>query len=137
MMQEVEVLKTIQELICSFFSEEQFTLSCKDTSLTFGEETVKIILNTKGTNGRCSSGNEAVIRTKVKWGWNKYICSIRARLWGQIPCLLGRIKSCPVVYCRVFDWSISTVRKQPMTSLENWRRRCSRSAGTRSGGWII
>lgn len=30
MMQEVEVLKTIQELICSFFSEEQFTLSrCK------------------------------------------------------------------------------------------------------------
>ena len=35
MMQEVEVLKTIQELICSFFSEEQFTLStcilCLDT----------------------------------------------------------------------------------------------------------
>ena len=29
MMQEVEVLKTIQELICSFFSEEQFTLSPK------------------------------------------------------------------------------------------------------------
>ena len=29
MMQEVEVLKTIQELICSFFSEEQFTLSKK------------------------------------------------------------------------------------------------------------
>lgn len=29
MMQEVEVLKTIQELICSFFSEEQFTLSLK------------------------------------------------------------------------------------------------------------
>lgn len=29
MMQEVEVLKTIQELICSFFSEEQFTLSGK------------------------------------------------------------------------------------------------------------
>ena len=27
MMQEVEVLKTIQELICSFFSEEPFTLS--------------------------------------------------------------------------------------------------------------
>lgn len=27
MMQEVEVLKTIQELICSFFSEEQFTVS--------------------------------------------------------------------------------------------------------------
>lgn len=30
MMQEVEVLKTIQELICSFFSEEQFTLSKDD-----------------------------------------------------------------------------------------------------------
>ncbi|GEM_PF-4636055 len=27
MMQEVEVLKTISELICSHFSEEQFTLS--------------------------------------------------------------------------------------------------------------
>ena len=34
MMQEVEVLKTIQELICSFFSEEQFTLSCENDSLT-------------------------------------------------------------------------------------------------------
>lgn len=34
MMQEVEVLKTIQELICSFFSEEQFTLSYKITYLT-------------------------------------------------------------------------------------------------------
>lgn len=33
MMQEVEVLKTIQELICSFFSEEQFTLSQKQVSL--------------------------------------------------------------------------------------------------------
>ena len=33
MMQEVEVLKTIQELICSFFSEEQFTLSYFDTKL--------------------------------------------------------------------------------------------------------
>ena len=31
MMQEVEVLKTIQELICSFFSEEQFTLSKADS----------------------------------------------------------------------------------------------------------
>ena len=27
MMQEVEVLKTIPELVCSYFSEEQFTLS--------------------------------------------------------------------------------------------------------------
>lgn len=34
MMQEVEVLKTIQELICSFFSEEQFTLSLRKKSLT-------------------------------------------------------------------------------------------------------
>ena len=33
MMQEVEVLKTIQELICSFFSEEQFTLSILDGPL--------------------------------------------------------------------------------------------------------
>ena len=29
MMQEVEVLKTIPELVCSYFSEEQFTLSRK------------------------------------------------------------------------------------------------------------
>ncbi len=35
MMQEVEVLKTIQELICSFFSEEQFTLSI--TSFPFDD----------------------------------------------------------------------------------------------------
>lgn len=34
MMQEVEVLKTIQELICSFFSEEQFTLSQGTADLT-------------------------------------------------------------------------------------------------------
>ena len=34
MMQEVEVLKTIQELICSFFSEEQFTLSSQIFVLT-------------------------------------------------------------------------------------------------------
>ena len=34
MMQEVEVLKTIQELICSFFSEEQFTLSLSFLYLT-------------------------------------------------------------------------------------------------------
>ena len=33
MMQEVEVLKTIQELICSFFSEEQFTLSLRKMAL--------------------------------------------------------------------------------------------------------
>ena len=35
MMQEVEVLKTIQELICSFFSEEQFTLSPSGLHWTF------------------------------------------------------------------------------------------------------
>ena len=35
MMQEVEVLKTIQELICSFFSEEQFTLSSRWTVIAF------------------------------------------------------------------------------------------------------
>ena len=35
MMQEVEVLKTIQELICSFFSEEQFTLSTDHLDLSF------------------------------------------------------------------------------------------------------
>ena len=35
MMQEVEVLKTIQELICSFFSEEQFTLSKRRAILLF------------------------------------------------------------------------------------------------------
>ena len=35
MMQEVEVLKTIQELICSFFSEEQFTLSFHGFLLIF------------------------------------------------------------------------------------------------------
>lgn len=29
MMQEVEVLKTIPELVCSYFSEEQFTLSVR------------------------------------------------------------------------------------------------------------
>lgn len=34
MMQEVEVLKTIPELVCSYFSEEQFTLSLKAVSLT-------------------------------------------------------------------------------------------------------
>lgn len=35
MMQEVEVLKTIQELICSFFSEEQFTLSYEKNNLPY------------------------------------------------------------------------------------------------------
>ena len=35
MMQEVEVLKTIQELICSFFSEEQFTLSISVREMDF------------------------------------------------------------------------------------------------------
>lgn len=38
MMQEVEVLKTIQELICSFFSEEQFTLSCLNFRLNIAED---------------------------------------------------------------------------------------------------
>ena len=33
MMQEVEVLKTIPELVCSYFSEEQFTLSVSDNLL--------------------------------------------------------------------------------------------------------
>ena len=35
MMQEVEVLKTILELVCSYFSEEQFTLSCNGENLDF------------------------------------------------------------------------------------------------------
>ena len=34
MMQEVEVLKTIPELVCSYFSEEQFTLSIARICLT-------------------------------------------------------------------------------------------------------
>lgn len=42
MMQEVEVLKTIQELICSFFSEEQFTLSQEAGYLRFRKNYVKI-----------------------------------------------------------------------------------------------
>lgn len=37
MMQEVEVLKTIPELVCSYFSEEQFTLSLKNIWLTVKE----------------------------------------------------------------------------------------------------
>ena len=43
MMQEVEVLKTIQELICSFFSEEQFTLSNNKKQLTEWKCNDKII----------------------------------------------------------------------------------------------
>ena len=42
MMQEVEVLKTIQELICSFFSEEQFTLSMFGFLLTNFTDSVNI-----------------------------------------------------------------------------------------------
>ena len=34
MMQEVEVLKIIKELVCSYFSEEQFTLSSLSKVLT-------------------------------------------------------------------------------------------------------
>ena len=34
MMQEVEVLKTIPELVCSYFSEEQFTLSVVEDDVT-------------------------------------------------------------------------------------------------------
>lgn len=37
MMQEVEVLKTIPELVCSYFSEEQFTLSQRRDRLTVAE----------------------------------------------------------------------------------------------------
>lgn len=40
MMQEVEVLKTIQELICSFFSEEQFTLSYMKEKIALAPEIV-------------------------------------------------------------------------------------------------
>ena len=40
MMQEVEVLKTIQELICSFFSEEQFTLSEREVCFTIKNECI-------------------------------------------------------------------------------------------------
>ena len=35
MMQEVEVLKTIPELVCSYFSEEQFTLSAAREKFAF------------------------------------------------------------------------------------------------------
>lgn len=45
MMQEVEVLKTIQELICSFFSEEQFTLSFLMDDLTDGGSCIKIMMS--------------------------------------------------------------------------------------------
>ena len=49
MMQEVEVLKTIRELICSFFSEEQFTLSKLSHRLT--EKYIIAIMC-----GKCSEG---------------------------------------------------------------------------------
>lgn len=35
MMPVVEVLKTIQELVCSYFSEEQFTLSIFKSPIAF------------------------------------------------------------------------------------------------------
>lgn len=38
MMQEVEVLKTIPELVCSYFSEEQFTLSHNGNILYRGKK---------------------------------------------------------------------------------------------------
>lgn len=47
MMQEVEVLKTIQELICSFFSEEQFTLSDASAYLCFMYVYAKMCLHYK------------------------------------------------------------------------------------------
>lgn len=50
MMQEVEVLKTIQELICSFFSEEQFTLSTSLLKLTKHSQKPKLILLCSGTS---------------------------------------------------------------------------------------
>lgn len=49
MMQEVEVLKTIQELICSFFSEEQFTLSFACVRL---EKWVQAVSGGKYRNGK-------------------------------------------------------------------------------------
>lgn len=54
MMQEVEVLKTIQELICSFFSEEQFTLSPAYCILPSGTLNDKIFScsDTKGSSQR-------------------------------------------------------------------------------------
>lgn len=70
MMQEVEVLKTIQELICSFFSEEQFTLSYHKkhldreririyNSITFNKMTRSAL---KGSNFNVSS-TISVLRT--------------------------------------------------------------------------
>ena len=44
MMQEVEVLKTIPELVCSYFSEEQFTLS--NDSLSFYYDIKRDIIKT-------------------------------------------------------------------------------------------
>ena len=56
MMQEVEVLKTIQELICSFFSEEQFTLSPRKIKLK-SHTNCDILDIKKGTRGNgCLSG---------------------------------------------------------------------------------
>ena len=48
MMQEVEVLKTIPELVCSYFSEEQFTLSSEYNCLT-----LKVTRNIIGQCGVC------------------------------------------------------------------------------------
>lgn len=45
MMQEVEVLKTIPELVCSYFSEEQFTLSGRVHPIAWEQ---KEIYNDKG-----------------------------------------------------------------------------------------
>jgi len=44
MMQEVEVLKTIPELVCSYFSEEQFTLSPVKQGLKNTSKTSMIVL---------------------------------------------------------------------------------------------
>ena len=44
MMQEVEVLKTIPELVCSYFSEEQFTLSKQNICLTYEWLDVSILI---------------------------------------------------------------------------------------------
>ena len=50
MIQEVEVLKTIQELICSFFSEEQFTLSFLTTPAL--DDKIFSCSDTKGSSRR-------------------------------------------------------------------------------------
>ena len=62
MMQEVEVLKTIPELVCSYFSEEQFTLSQHNHKLQIWQkycmiEPYVILLNTlKEINKICIHG---------------------------------------------------------------------------------